>query len=97
MGRVTNEAFRSRKKTKLFCKINQDKGCIKKASKANDILERHLQNEKDRHWARELNKWGIVIAFSCDLPCVTTVTKRFLSDTKTASVDHKNSVRGTHR
>ena len=40
------------------------------------------------HWATELKKWGIVIAFPCDLPRVTTVTKRFLSDTKTASVDH---------
>lgn len=82
MDRVTNEAFRGRKNK------NQDKGYIKKASKASDIVERHFQNEKDRHWATELNKWGIVIAFPCDLPRVTTVTKRFLSDTKTASVDH---------
>ena len=92
VDRVTNEAFRGRKRKKqTYCaSINHDKGYIKIPSKANNIVERHFQNEKDRHCARELKKWRIVIAFPCYLPHVTTTTKRFLSNTKTAGVDHKN-------
>ena len=96
MDRVTNEAFRGRKKENYFASKTKIRAILKKPPKPMTV-ERHFQNEKDRHWARELKKWGIVIAFSSDLPCVTTLTKRFLSDTKTASVDHKNSVRCTHR